>query len=63
MDIFYCEHLYTSFCCCFYLAALGLKLRHVGSSLGFPDGLDGKESACSVRDLGLIPGSGRSLGI
>ena len=27
---------------------------------GFPSGLDGKESACNVGDLGLIPGSGRS---
>ena len=27
----------------------------------FPDGSDGKESACSAGDLGLIPGSGRSL--
>ena len=27
-----------------------------------PGGSDGKESACSVADLGLIPGSGRSLG-
>ena len=26
------------------------------------DGLDGKESACSAEDLGLIPGSGRSPG-
>ena len=25
------------------------------------DGSDDKESACSARDLGLIPGSGRSL--
>ena len=31
-------------------------------SLGFPDGSDGKESAYSVRDLGLIPGLGRSPG-
>ena len=30
--------------------------------LGFPGGSDGKESACSVRDLGSIPGSGRSPG-
>ena len=29
---------------------------------GFPDGSDGKESACNVGDLGLIPGSGRSPG-
>ena len=27
-----------------------------------PGGLDGEESACRVGDLGLIPGSGRSLG-
>ena len=25
---------------------------------GFPGGSDGKESACSAEDLGLIPGSG-----
>ena len=30
--------------------------------LGFPGGSAGKESACIVGDLGLIPGSGRSLG-
>ena len=30
--------------------------------LGFPDGSDGKESACNVEDLGLIPGSGRFPG-
>ena len=29
---------------------------------GFPGGSDGKASACSVGDLGLIPGSGRSPG-
>ena len=29
---------------------------------GFPGGSDGKESACSVGDLGLIPESGRSPG-
>ena len=27
--------------------------------LGFPGGLDGKESACNVGDLGSIPGLGR----
>ena len=31
-------------------------------SLGFPGGSDGKESTCSARDLGLIPGLGRSAG-
>ena len=30
--------------------------------MGFPGGLDGKESACNVGDLGMIPGSGRSPG-
>ena len=29
-------------------------------SLGFPDGSDGKETACNVGDVGLIPKSGRS---
>ena len=29
---------------------------------GFPGGSDGKESACDVGDLGLIPGLGRSPG-
>ena len=27
--------------------------------MGFPGGSDGKESACSTGDLGLIPGLGR----
>ena len=30
--------------------------------LYFLNGSDGKESACSVGDLGLLPGSGRSPG-
>ena len=30
--------------------------------LGFLGGLDGKESACNARDLGSIPGMGRSPG-
>ena len=29
---------------------------------GFPGGSDGKDSACSARDLGLIPRWGRSFG-
>ena len=29
-------------------------------ALGSPGGSDGKESSCNARDLGLIPGSGRS---
>ena len=31
-------------------------------NLGFPGGSEGKESACSVGDPGLIPGLGRSHG-
>ena len=30
--------------------------------LGFLGGSNGKESACNAGHLGLIPGSGRSLG-
>ena len=30
--------------------------------LGFPDSSDGKESVCSVGDLGLIPWLGRAPG-
>ena len=30
--------------------------------VGFPGGSAGKESACNVGDLGLIPGLGRSPG-
>ena len=32
------------------------------STLSFPDSSAGKESACNVGDLGLIPGLGRSPG-
>ena len=40
---------------------------HAGTSVfsclwGFPGGSDGKESACSIRGLGSIPGSERSPG-
>ena len=31
-------------------------------TLGFPRGSAGKESVCNVRDLGLIPGLGKSPG-
>ena len=30
--------------------------------MGFPGGLDSKESACSAGDPGTLPGSGRSPG-
>ena len=30
--------------------------------MGFPDGSDGEEAACSARDRDSVPGSGRSPG-
>ena len=39
-----------------------IKLEVITLRIGFPDGLDGKESACNARDLGSVPGSGRSPG-
>ena len=41
------------------IAAMKLKDAY---SLGFPGGLDGKESACNAGDPGLISGLGRSSG-
>ena len=35
---------------------------YLSSTLGFPGGSAGKESACSAGDLGLIPGLERSPG-
>ena len=37
-------------------------LLQIRNDLEFPGGSDGKESACSVGDLGLIPGWGRCPG-
>ena len=36
--------------------------QQIHNRWGFPGGSDGRESACSVGDLGLIPGWGRSPG-
>ena len=30
--------------------------------MGFPDGSEGKESACNALDIDSVPGSGRSPG-
>ena len=38
------------------------NLKEIMWGLGFPCGSAGKESACSVGDLGSIPGLGRSPG-
>ena len=42
-------------------APLVLGRHSPAFKLGFPGDSDDKESACSARDLGSIPGSGRSL--
>ena len=39
-----------------------LKLGSYIDNMGFPGGPDGKESACSAGDPGLISGLGRSSG-
>ena len=39
-----------------------VQYKMIKSTLGFPSGSVGRESACSARDLGLIPCLGRSLG-
>jgi len=39
-----------------------LKKHFFFEIVDFPGGSDGKESVCNVRDLGSIPGYGRSLG-
>ena len=38
-----------------------MEMNH-GRHQSFPGGSSGKESACNVGDLGLIPGLGRSPG-
>ena len=35
---------------------------HIPVFLGFPGGLEGKESTCKLEDMGSIPGLGRSPG-
>jgi len=35
--------------------------QRIEGSKGFPGGSAGKESTCNAGDMGLIPGSGRSL--
>ena len=38
------------------------SLCRIWQHLGFPDGLDGKESGCNAEDPGSIPRLGRSPG-
>ena len=39
-----------------------LIIDKIKTTLVFPGGSDGKESACSAGDLGSVPGLGRSPG-
>ena len=41
---------------------MAVNSQFVSHMQSFPIGSDGKDSACNVGDLGLIPGSGRSPG-
>ena len=49
---------------CFRTISSAPKKNFVYSTqfMGFPDGSDGRESACNAGDLGSIPGLGRSPG-
>ena len=47
---------------CFFKETLKSNDSVLKGNKCFPGGSDGKESACSVGDLGLIPGWGRSSG-
>ena len=48
---------------CTNITTIHLQLNYTSFMVkGFPCGSAGKESACNVRDLGLIPGLGRSPG-
>ena len=47
---------------CWFLLFLFLILFEPSLFYSFPDGSDGKESACNVVVLGLIPGLGKSPG-
>ena len=44
-----------------YMVLVLLLIKSI-TVMGFPGGSNGKESACSVGDLGSIPGLGRSPG-
>ena len=45
-----------------FSAMLTMRKARFGKEGSFTGGSDGKESACNARDLGLLPGWGRSPG-
>ena len=53
IQMYKCIHIYTNIIC---------EIMNTPVFLGFPGGSVGKEYACNARELGLIPGLGRSPG-
>ena len=59
--------MYVYICVCMYIYMYlyihtHTHIHFIYAYQGFPGDSDGKESACDVGDLGLIPGLGRSPG-
>ena len=52
-------YLLCTWCCTKHFIYISLFISP-NTSMGFPGGSDGKESACTVGHLALIPGLGRS---
>ena len=55
-------HIHMFICICMFMFICVYVCVYLWGGLGFPGGSAGKESACNLRDLGLIPGLGRSSG-
>ena len=55
-------YMLTESLCCSSETSASLLSATPQYKMGFPDGSDGKESACNAGDPGSIPGSGRSSG-
>ena len=60
-----CVYIYVYMCVCLYVCGVYISVCVcvcVCILIGFPGGLDSKESACHAGDPGSIPGLRRSLG-
>ena len=55
-------HFYQTWDLLGFMAMYYKRVKFIAILRGFPDSSVGKESACNVGDLGLIPGLGRSPG-
>ena len=56
------DHFYQTWDLLGFMAMYYKRVKFIAILRGFPDSSVGKESACNVGDLGLIPGLGRSPG-